>query len=316
MARRVLLTGATGFLGRHTRPVLERHYGAENVISVGHADYDLMEPLQVERMFAEARPQVVVHFAAYSGGIGANRAYPADFYFRNTVLTALTFAAAARHRVEKLLYPVSGCAYPADACSPIGEDQLGQGYPHVDSAAYSMAKMMGLVAARAYRAQHGLDTTVVIPGNIYGEYDNFHPLHSHVIPAMIRRYYEATLNRLSRIEMWGSGRPERDFVHAGDIAKLVPYFIDEFEGIGPVNLSTSTRTSIRTLAETIARLVAFKGEVFWDTTKPDGQMVKIFANERLKALKLACDTPLEDGLRRTIAWFARNYATGGDGLRL
>jgi GDP-L-fucose synthase len=313
---RVLLTGATGFLGRHTLPVLQKRYGMDNVVGVGSQQYDLMDQRQVDAMFDAVKPDAVVHYAAYSGGIGANRTYPADFYFRNSVLTALTFDAAARHGVKKLLYPMGGCSYPAKAESPISEDKLWTGYPQAESAPYSTAKMMGTVAARAYRQQHGMDATVIIPGNVYGEFDNYHPLDSHVIPAMIRRYHEAKLSGAKTIEMWGSGAPTRDFVYAGDIGALIPYFIESFPDSGPINLSTGVSTSIKTLAETIARLVGFAGEIVWDRSKPDGQMLKIFSPARLNALGLSCPTSLEDGLRKTIPWFQTNYATAGDGLRL
>ena len=218
MAKTILLTGASGFLGRHTRPVLEARYGADNVVAVNARDYDLMDRAQVDRMFAAIKPDVVVHYAAYSGGIGANRAYPADFYYRNTILTAHVFDAAARSGVQKLVYPMGGCSYPAKATSPIDESQLWNGYPQPESAGYSTAKMMGTVAAKSYRSQYGLNATVVVPGNMYGEYDNFEAQNSHVIPAMVRRYYEAKLSGANRIEMWGSGRPTRDFVYAGDVA--------------------------------------------------------------------------------------------------
>ena len=316
MAKRILLTGSSGFLGRHTRPVLEARYGVDNVVAVSSHDYDLMNPHQVESMFVAAQPNVVVHYAAYSGGIGANRAYPADFYFRNTVLTALTFDAAARHKVEKLVYPMGGCSYPAKAKSPIGEDQLWQGFPQAESAPYSTAKMMGFVAAQSYKTQYGLNATVIVPGNLYGEYDNYSKLDSHVIPAMIRRYHEAKLEGVQQVEMWGTGRPERDFVYAGDVAKLLPFFIEDYNDIGPINLSSGVATSIKTLANTIARLVGFQGEIVWDATKPDGQMVKIFDPTKLNKLGLACATPLEEGIKRTVRWFAANYATRGDGLRL
>lgn len=316
MAKRVLLTGASGFLGRHTRPVLEEKYGSDNVVAVSSRDYNLMDARQVEAMFTAVKPQVVVHYAAYSGGIGANRTYPADFYFRNTILTALTFEAAARHKVDKLVYPMGGCSYPAKATSPIGEDQLWQGFPQPESAPYSTAKMMGVVAAQSFKAQYGLNATVIIPGNLYGEYDNYSKLDSHVVPAMIRRYHEAKLAGSNQVEMWGSGRPERDFVYAADVAKLIPYFIESYDEVGPVNLSCGVTTSIKTLATTIARLVGFTGEIVWDSSKPDGQMVKIFDPAKLNALGLACATPLEEGLGRTIRWFAANYATRGDGLRL
>lgn len=316
MARKILLTGATGFLGRHTRPILEQRYGKKNVIGVNSAHYDLMDPAAVKRMFHDVKPDVVVHYAAYSGGIRANRTYPAKFYYNNILLTALVFDAASKHDVRKLVYPMGGCSYPAKARSPIDEEQLWNGYPQTDSAGYSTAKLMGLVAARSYRDQYGLNTTVIIPGNMYGEYDNFHRLDSHVIPAMIRRYHEAKLNGANRVGMWGTGSPQRDFVYAGDVARTIPFFIDSYDEVGPVNISTGSTASIKELAETIAELVGYAGEIVWDASKPDGQMVKIFGVDRMRSLGLSCDTPIKDGLKRTIDWFSANYASRGDGLRL
>lgn len=314
---RVLLTGARGFLGRHTLPVLQARYGEENVVAVTAKDYDLTDRREVERMFDEVSPNVVVHYAAYSAGIGANRAYPADFYYRNTILTAHMFEVAARRKIDKLVYPMGGCSYPAKATSPIGEDQLWQGYPQDESAGYSTAKMMGTVAAKSYRRQYGLNAVVIIPGNMYGEYDNFSAMDSHVVPAMVRRYYEAELNRAEEVVMWGSGKPQRDFVYAGDVAATLPYFIDTYDDSEqPINISQGRPTEIKELAETIADLVNFSGEIKWDAEKPDGQMIKIFDPSRLNALGISCDTPLRVGLQKTIDWFAKNYETSGDGLRL
>lgn len=313
---RVLLTGASGFLGRHTMPVLLFRYGEENVVSVNSSDYDLMNGREVDRMLSDHRPDVVVHLAAYSGGIGANRLYPADFYFRNTILTAHMFESAARHKIKKVIYPFGGCSYPARATSPIDEEQLWTGFPQPDSAPYSTAKMMGTIAAFSYRRQHGLETSVIVPGNMYGEYDNFHLVDSHVVPAMIRRYHEAMLNDDEKVVMWGSGAPERDFVYAGDVAATIPYFIERYNSDQWVNISSGSRTSIRELASTISELVGYRGRIEWDTSKPDGQMVKIFDTHRLRKLGLSCETTLRDGLARTIAWFSKNYSTRSDGLRL
>jgi GDP-L-fucose synthase len=313
---RILLTGASGFLGRHTRPVLEARYGAGNVTAVSSTDYDLMDRRKVDALFETVKPDIVVHYAAYSGGIGANSAFPADFYFRNTILTANVFDAAAKAKVKKMVYPMGGCSYPAIAKSPIDESQLFQGYPQKESAGYSTAKMMGVVAAQSYRKQYGLNATVIIPGNMYGEYDNFHPRDSHVVPAMIRRYYEARLNNTPFVEMWGTGAPERDFVYAGDVAKTIPFFIESFDESGPVNISSGTATPIKQLATTIAKVAGYEGEIRWDTSKPDGQMVKIFDTAKMSALGLSCPTSLDEGLRRTANWLAKNYAGRGDGLRL
>ena len=252
----------------------------------------------------------------YYSSTGANREFPASFYDRNTILTALMFEAAAEHGVEKLLYPMGGCSYPAKAVSPIDETQLWQGYPQKESAAYSTAKMMGLVASDAYRQERGLHSVVIIPGNMYGEFDNFREKESHVVPALVRRYYEAKLAGKASVMAWGTGRATRDFVYAGDVAALFPYFLEEYDSTEPVNISSGTTTSIRELTETIRELAGFEGEIAWDASKPDGQLEKIFDVTRMKGLGLSCPTSLREGLKKTIDWFARNYSNAGDGLRL
>lgn len=313
---RVVVTGATGFLGRHLVPVLKARYGPGAVTGVSSAEYDLMDATRVTALFDDLSPDVVIHLAAYVGGIGANRDYPATFYYRNTILTALMFEAAAERGLKKLVYPMGGCSYPASAASPIGEDQMWEGYPQKESAPYSTAKKMGLVAAQAYRQQRGLASVVVIPGNMYGECDNFRYAESHVVPALIRRYWEAQLAAAPSVTAWGTGRATRDFVYAGDVAALFPYFIEEYDSTEPVNLSSGTSTSIRELTETIRQLTGYQGEIAWDASKPDGQLEKIFDVSKMKALGLSCPTPLREGLKRTIDWFGANYESRGDGLRL
>lgn len=296
--------------------VLAANYGETAVTGVSSRDYDLMNLSNVEKMFVTLKPDVVINLAAYSGGIGANKTYPADFYYRNTIMTAHMFDVAARQGVRKFIYTMGGCSYPATAKSPIDESQLWNGYPQRESAGYSTAKMMGTVAARSYREQYGLNAIVLIPGNMYGEFDNFTPLDSHVVPAMIRRYYEAQLAGQKEVVMWGSGKPTRDFVYAEDVANTLPYFIESYDSAEPVNISSGDSTEIRELAETIADLVRFQGTIRWDTEKPDGQMIKIFDTRRLGDLGLSCTTPLREGLSRTISWFGKNYAGRTDGLRL
>jgi GDP-L-fucose synthase len=297
-------------------PVLTARYGAGRVVGLARADYDLTDPAAVRRLLADHQPDAVIHLAAYVGGIGANREFPASFFYRNTLLTALMFEEAARYGLQKLLYPMGGCSYPARAASPIGEDQMWNGYPQPESAPYSVAKKTGLVAAEAYRKEFGLNAVVVIPGNMYGEYDNFREKESHVVPALVRRFHEATLACKPSVPAWGTGKPTRDFVYAGDVAALFPYFLESYDSTEPVNLSSGTRTSIRELTETVAQLVGYRGGIVWDPTKPDGQMDKIFDVRRMQGLGLECPTSLQEGLGRTIDWFRENYATGGDGIRL
>lgn len=314
--RKIVVTGARGFLGRHLVPVLAARYGPDRVVGVSRSDYDLMDAGEVRRMFAEHRPDAVVHLAAYVGGIGANREYPASFWYRNTLLTALMFEAAAETGLSRLVYPMGGCSYPAKARSPIDEGQMWDGYPQPESAAYSVAKKMGLVAAAAYRKERGLRAVVTIPGNMYGEYDNFRVNESHVVPALIRRFWEAKASGAPTVTAWGTGKPTRDFVYAGDVAACFPFFLEEYDSTEPVNLSSGVCTSIRELTETVKDLTEYPGEIVWDSTKPDGQMEKVFDVTRMKSLGLSCPTPLREGLARTVAWFRANYDCRGDGIRV
>jgi GDP-L-fucose synthase len=306
MTKKVLVTGASGFLGRHIVPVLERRYG--DVACVSSADFDLTRESEVAAMFGQYRPEIVVHLAAYVGGILANKMYPADFFYRNITMTTLVPHYAYRAGVKKFVTFMGGCSYPASAKSPISEEQMWDGYPQFESAAYSAAKKMALVQAEAYRRQYGFDFVVLIPGNVYGEYDNFHLENSHVIPAMIRKFHEARANGERQVTLWGSGRPQRDFVYAADVAAVIPWFLESYSSPEPVNISSGTTTAIRELAETVSELVGYEGQVVWDSGKPDGQLVKIFDVSRLKSLGLSCDTPLWTGLEKTVGWFAENYA--------
>lgn len=300
--QRILVTGATGFLGRHIVPALRAACDAE-IIGVGSKDYDLLESQQAYQMLKDVRPDAVVHLAAYVGGIIANKKYPADFVYKNTVINTNTFEACFRMGVKRFLTLIGGCSYPATAPSPISEDQMWNGYPQPESAPYSVAKKLVLVMSDSYRRQHNFDSSVLIPGNVYGEYDNFNQEYAHVIPALIRRFIEAKEKGAPLVTCYGSGRPTRDFVYAGDVAKLIPWFLLNYHSSEPVNISTGTRISIAELAETIRMTTGYLGAIRWDTSKPDGQMDKIFSTDRMRQLGLHCPTSLEEGLRRTVDWF-------------
>jgi len=313
---KIIVTGSTGFFGRHLMPILRATYGESHVAGLSSKDFDLLRQDQVEQMFEVHKPEVLIQLAAYSGGIGANRAFPADFFYKNALFVTLMFDAAARHGVKKMIYPMGGCSYPARSTSPISEDQMWNGYPQPESAGYSVAKKMGIVTSQSYRQQYGLNSVVLIPGNMYGEYDNFRESESHVVPAMVRRYYETKIRGDKEIVMWGDGAPVRDFVYAGDVAKTIPWFIENYDSSEPVNVSSGTETSIRELAETIKSKMGWDGEIKWDATKPNGQMVKIFDVARLNGLGLSCDTSLAEGLDKTIQYLERNYSAKTDEIRL
>ncbi|MDO9543531.1 MAG: NAD-dependent epimerase/dehydratase family protein, partial [Kiritimatiellia bacterium] len=211
---------------------------------------------------------------------------------------------------KKLLTLMGGCSYPADATSPIGEDQMWNGYPQAESASYSVAKKIILVQSATYRQQYGFNSIVLIPGNVYGEWDNFNLESAHVIPALIRRYAEATEQNLPEVTAFGTGRPTRDFVYAGDVAATIPWFLANYDTSAPVNISTGTGISIRELAETVKAATGYPGEIRWDPSQSDGQFEKIFDPSRLHQLGLKCSTPLAIGMRKTVEWFMANRAKG------
>jgi GDP-L-fucose synthase len=307
---RIVVTGATGFLGSHVVPVLKKTYPAE-IVPVSSKDYDLRREADVKKLFAEIKPTIIVHLAARVGGILSNKKYPVEFYYDNILINTHVVHEAYLSKVKKLLMTFGGCSYPANATSPIDESQMWNGYPQKESAAYSLAKKMQYVQSVAYRQEYGFNSISLIPGNLYGEYDNFSLEHSHVIPALIRKFYEAKRDGKPSVQLFGTGKPKRDFVYAGDVAAVVPYFLEQYDSSEPVNISTGTTTPIAELAETVKKYIGYTGAIQWDTSKPDGQMEKIFDVTRMRSLGLQCPTTLDEGLRRTIEWFIREYDRGG-----
>lgn len=309
MFNRILVTGATGFLGHHIVPILQKSFAAQ-IVAVGRREFDLLEPGAPERMLREIAPDGIVHLAAKSGGIADNKQKPADYYFENMVINTHVFQAAFRAGAKKFLALMGGCSYPAAAESPIKEERMWDGFPQIESAGYAMAKKMLLVQSWAYRQQHGFNSIVLIPGNAYGEWDNFNLTEAHAIPALIRKCIEAKENNLPFITAFGTGRPKRDFVYAGDVAATIPWFLANYDRSEPVNISTGAGISIRELIQTVKTATGYLGEVRWDSSKPDGQLEKIFDAGKLNRLGLQCPTPLAVGLHKTVEWFMANRSRG------
>ncbi len=304
--KKILVTGATGFLGHHVCEVLaSRGLSFE---SPPHQQYDLTDHAEVRKMFQGLRPHVVFHVAGYVGGILANKQYPADFFYQNLMMNTMVLHEAYKAGVEKLISLIGGCSYPAQAPNPIREESLWEGYPQMESAAYSVAKKMLVVQSEAYRRQFDLNGIVLVPGNIYGPHDNFNLTNAHVIPALIRKVFEAKRTGKKRFEVWGSGKPVRDFIYAQDAAEGIVLAAEAYDGDEIINISSGQPTSIRELVETIVKLTGFEGDLFWDASKPDGQMFKLFDVTRMRTI-LNYDPPtsLNEGLKITIDWFAKNY---------
>ena len=303
--KRVVVTGASGFLGRNLVPLLLAE-GA-NLACPSRKEYNLLEQEQVRKMFADLKPDVVFHLAGYVGGILANRDMPADFCYRNLFMGSAVLHEAWRAGVKKYITVIGGCSYPATAPNPIIETELWNGYPQPESAPYSLAKAMSVELAKSYRKQFGFDAIVLVPGNLYGPHDNFSLDSSHVIPALIRKFTEARRCGKQTVEAWGTGAPKRDFVYVRDACVGIVRASQTYSGPEIINLSSGTRITIRDLVETTARLCGFAGTVEWDASKPDGQMDKGFDVTRMKDwLGFECRTSLEEGLHLTIEWFLEN----------
>ena len=299
----ILVTGGSGFLGRHVLAHLAAR-GFRNLSTFRSRQYDLTREPDVERLFAEHRFQGVIHLAAVVGGIGANRAHPGSFFYRNLLMGALLMEHARREGVRRFLNVGTICSYPKHTPVPFREDDLWSGYPEETNAPYGLAKKMLLVQSDAYRREYGFDSVNVLLVNLYGPGDNFDPATSHVIPALVRKCVEAADTGAEEIEVWGTGKATREFLYVEDGAEAVVRAFERLEGSEPVNLGAGSEIAIQDLAERIAAHAGFTGRLRWDPTKPDGQPRRCLDVTRAdRILDWRASTPLEEGLARTVAWF-------------
>jgi GDP-L-fucose synthase len=268
------------------------------------ADYNLIDGNAINRLFGSFRPQVVFHLAATVGGIGANRDNPGLFFYENAMMGIQLIEAARQHSVEKIVLIGTVCAYPKFAAVPFREDDLWDGYPEETNAPYGIAKKAMLVQAQAYREQYGLNGIYLLPVNLYGPRDNFDLQTSHVIPALIRKTLEAREAGDREIVCWGDGSATREFLYAPDAAEGMILAAERYDGAEPVNLGSGFEVSIKELAETVADLCNFNGEIVWDTTKPNGQMRRKLDTTRARAeFGFEAKTSLRAGLKSTIEWY-------------
>ncbi|HYQ95443.1 MAG TPA: GDP-L-fucose synthase [Candidatus Eisenbacteria bacterium] len=300
---RIVVTGGTGFLGSHLTAALASH-GYRNVAAFGSDQYDLTHEKDVERMIGDMKPEAIVHLAAVVGGIGANRRHPGSFFFKNLMMGTLLLEHARRAGVARFVSVGTICSYPKFTPVPFREEELWNGYPEETNAPYGLAKKMLLVQSQAYRQEYGYDAVNVLLVNLYGPGDNFDPETSHVIPALIRKCVEAADKKAGSLEVWGTGQATREFLYVEDAAEAVVRAAERLEGSEPVNLGAGMEISIRELAEKIAALCGFKGELVWDRTKPDGQPRRSLDVSRAeKLLGWTAKTPFVEGLKRTIEWY-------------
>jgi GDP-L-fucose synthase len=304
--RHVLVTGGRGFLGSAVVRVLEGR-GTGRISAPSSADYDLRRPDAVDAMLAELSPDLVVHLAARVGGIGANMARPADLYLDNLLMGTYVLDGTRRAGTPKTVVIGTICSYPKYTPVPFSEDSLWQGYPEETNAPYGVAKLAQLTQLRANRDQYGQSAIYLMPTNLYGPGDKFHPAVSHVIPALIKKCVDAKESGADHIEVWGTGSASREFLYVDDAAEGIVLAAERYDEGDPVNLGTNEEMPIRDLVSVVCDLVGFDGEVRWDTSKPDGQPRRRVDPSRAKEFfGFEATTPFRDGLRRTIDWYLAN----------
>jgi GDP-L-fucose synthase len=301
---KVLVTGGGGFLGSHLVDRLQAD--GHDVFAARRADYDLTREEDAIRLFDDARPELVFHLAAEVGGIGANRANPGRYWYANTVIGAHVLEQARRSDVEKVVLAGTVCAYPKFAPIPFREDDLWQGFPEETNAPYGVAKKSVLVGAQGYREQYGLNSIFLLPANLYGPRDNFHETNAHVIADLIRKMAGGD----DEVVLWGDGSPTREFLYVEDCVDGFVLAAERYDGAEPVNLGAGKEISIRELAELIADVVGFNGQIVWDSSMPNGQPRRSVDATRARELfGFEARTPLREGLERTVAWYREHAAT-------
>ncbi len=302
---KIYIAGHRGMVGSAiVRELLRQGY--ENLVVRTHEELDLARQEAVEAFFAAEKPAYVFLAAAKVGGIGANAAFPADFLYENMMLEMNVIRAAARNGCRKLLFLGSSCIYPKMAPQPITEKSLLTGSLETTNEAYALAKISGLKYCAYLNAQYGTDYISVMPANLYGPNDNYHPEHSHVIPALLRRFHEAKEEGRDTVTCWGDGSPLREFLYVDDLAELCVFLMDRYSGSEPVNAGTGKEISIRELAELVASAVGYKGKIEWDTAKPNGTPRKVLDVSTAAALGWTYKTELADGLRLAYEDFLAN----------
>lgn len=306
--RRIVVTGGAGFLGRYVVDRLEDR-GATGIVVPRSDDYDLRREDDIRRLLSEHRPDLVIHLAAVVGGIGANRVNPGSFFYDNLVMGVQLLEHARRVGVEKFVAVGTICSYPKLTPVPFEESDLWDGYPEETNAPYGLAKKMLLVQADAYRRQYGFNAVNPLLVNLYGPGDNFDLDTCHVIPALVRKCIEADERGERQVEVWGSGRPTREFLYVEDAAAGVVRAAELLDTPEPVNIGSGEEISIRELAELIAEETGFDGDLVFDPSKPDGQPRRCLDVGRARELLgFEAETELREGLRRTIDWYRHTLA--------
>jgi len=304
--KRIVVTGGGGFLGRFVVEKLKEK-GCDNIFVSRSKEYDLVEKENVRKLYRNTEPNIVIHLASVVGGIGANRENPGRFFYDNLMMGAQLIEEGRNYGIEKFVCIGTICAYPKFAPIPFREEDLWNGYPEETNAPYGIAKKALLVQLQAYRQQYGFNGIYLLPVNLYGPFDNFDPKTSHVIPALIKKCFDAIKEGEEEIIVWGTGKATREFLYVEDCAEGIVLAAEGYDDSEPVNLGAGFEISIKDLVAKISELTGFRGKVVWDTTKPDGQPRRMLDTSRAaKYFGFKAKTNFNEGLKRTIKWYQQN----------
>ena len=304
--KRVIVTGGAGFLGKFVVKKL-RERNCKDIFIPVIEEYDLRNSDAIKRMYNDARPDIVIHLAAVVGGIGANRESPGKFFYDNLIMSIQLMEQARLSNVEKFVAIGTICAYPKYTPVPFKEENLWDGYPEETNAPYGLAKKMMIVQSQAYKQQYDFSSINLLQVNLYGPGDNFSPESSHVIPALIKKCFDAIKDNKDEIVAWGDGSPTREFLYVDDAAEGIYLATLKYNKTDPVNLGSGKEVSIKNLVKLICKLTGFKGRIVWDKTKPNGQPRRcIDITKAKKEFGFSASTCLEEGLKKTIKWYKNN----------
>jgi GDP-L-fucose synthase len=305
--KRIIVTGGNGFLGSFVVEKL-KNSGCNNIFVPRSSEYNLVEMEAVRRLYKDANPDIVIHLAAKVGGIGANRKNPGSFFYDNLMMGAQLIETGRLYGIEKFVTLGTICSYPKFTPVPFKEEDLWNGYPEETNAPYGLAKKMLLVQSQSYRQQYGFNSICLFPVNLYGPRDNFDPESSHVIPALIKKCFDAINSKKKNIEIWGTGKATREFLYVEDCADAIIFAAEKYNKSEPVNIGIGSEISVKDLVQLICRLIGFKGEIVWDPSKPDGQPRRCLDVKRaFNEFGFKATTDLENGLKQTIEWYKNIY---------
>ena len=304
----VIVAGATGLAGSAITKAFEAK--GQNVVGINRSVLNLLDARATQDFIQKVSPTLIVDAAAMVGGIGANNAYPVEFLSDNLTIQGNLMNAAHKAGVPNFVFLGSSCIYPRDCAQPIKEEYLMTGPLEATNSAYAVAKIAGIEMVNSYRKEYGTKWISLMPTNLYGPRDNFDLAASHVLPAFIRRFVEAAESGASKVTLWGSGAPQREFLHVDDLAQAVVLASEKYDSSLHLNVGTGEDLSIKELAQKVAHAAGFTGDIEWDATKPDGTPRKVLDVSRVKALGWKPTITLEDGIASTIAWYKEANARG------